>query len=236
LKKEFRLIFANNGLEGFNKASEVIPDLVISDVMMPVKDGFELCEMLKQNQKTSHIPIILLTALADSKNKKKGLYISADDYLIKPFDIEELKIRVKNLIEVRKMLREKISNELNILNPESKINGNENEFLKKVINITDERLSDQKFGVNELAKDIGWSRETLYRKLKALTGQTAEKFIYKRRIQHAALMLKDSDLTITEIAQNFGFSSPSHFAKHFRKYYNISPRNYRKENSNMNSN
>ncbi len=232
LNKNFHILIAHNGEEGLDKALRVLPDLIISDVRMPKMDGFELCKRLKTDEKTSHIPIILLTALAGPENKIEGLEIRADDYLTKPFDIKELEIRSKNLIEIRKQLRERYSGDITNQIHDIIINRYDKQFLEKAIKIIDDHLSEQQFKVTDLANEIGWSRETVYRKIKALTDMTAEKFLYDRRIRRAEYLLRESDYTSTEIAMETGYSNPSHFAKHFKERFGQSPREYRYRTTN----
>lgn len=231
LSREYRVIEAKNGKEGWEMALQTLPELVISDVMMPEMDGFELCRNLKTDEKTSHIPVILLTALASPESKLEGLDTRADDYIIKPFNAGELLARTRNLIELRKQLRERYRREITMQPGDIAFTRRDEAFLKKTFAIIEEHMGDQGFGVETLARELGWARETVYRKIKALTDLTAEKFIYDRRLRRAEQLLRESDYTITEIALETGFSSPGHLAKQFRERYAMSPKDYRKRHT-----
>lgn len=232
LNPTYRIMEAENGKEGFEKAIQTLPDMVISDVMMPEMDGFELCRKLKTDEKTSHIPVILLTALASPESKLEGLDTRADDYIIKPFNAEELLARTRNLIELRRQLRERYSREITLQPKDIAITRRDEEFLNKTISIIEEHLADKDFHVESLAEAIGWARETVYRKIKALTDLTVEKFIYDRRLRRAEQLLRESDYTVTEITYETGFSSPGHLARQFRERYGMSPKGYREQYAN----
>ncbi len=225
----YTVLEARDGAEGIEKAKETIPDLIISDVMMPKMDGYEVCSKLKQDEKTSHVPIILLTAKASKEDKIGGLETGADDYLIKPFDSAELLVRVKNLIESRKKLREKFGKELVTLKPaEVAVTSVDQVFLTKVIEAIEKQMGDEQFGVNELANAIGLSSKQLQRKLKGLANTTASDFIRSFRLQRAKeLLLKDST-TIAEVAYSVGFSSPAYFTKCFSEQFGMTPSEMRK--------
>ena len=169
----YQVTEARDGAEGIEKALEIIPDLIISDVMMPKKDGYEVCRTLKLDEKTSHIPIILLTAKAASENKIEGLEIGADDYLIKPFEPKELLARVKNLIDLRRKLRERFSASVPLKPGEIAVSSIDDVFLKKVAAVVERRMGDENFSVEELGQEVGMSRSQLHRKLTALTNQSA---------------------------------------------------------------
>jgi signal transduction histidine kinase/DNA-binding NarL/FixJ family response regulator len=226
----YSVLEAKDGAEGVDKAKETIPDLIISDVMMPKMDGYEVCSRLKQDEKTSHVPIILLTAKAAREDKIGGLETGADDYLIKPFDSAELLVRVKNLIESRQKLREKFGKELVSLRPgEVKVGPSEQPFITKVVNVMQKNIGDEKFGVEELAYAVGLSSKQLQRKLKGLADTTANDFIRSFRLHRAMdLLVSDSSSNISEIAYSVGFSSPAYFTKCFQEQFGTTPSEARK--------
>lgn len=214
---------AVNGVDGFEKAIKLYPDLVISDVMMPLKDGIEFCKNIKSNWETSHIPVILLTAKASNEEKLEGLEAGADDYLTKPFDSKELFIRIRNLIEQRKLLREKFSKEIKISAENITSNSLDNEFLNKAFVVTEKNLSNPSFNSETFAKEMYLSRSQLHRKLHAVTGLSTGEFLRTFRLKHAAQMLLEKRYSISEIAFKVGFNSPSYFTKAFRKQFNYLP-------------
>ncbi len=225
----YTVVEAHDGAEGVEKAKETIPDLIISDVMMPKMDGYEVCSRLKQDEKTSHVPIILLTAKAAKEDKIGGLETGADDYLIKPFDSAELLVRVKNLIETRRKLREKFGKELVSLKPsEVAVTSVDQVFLKKVMDAIESKIGDEEFGVTELADTIGLSSKQLQRKLKGLANTTANDFIRSFRLQRAKELLQKDSTTIAEIAYSVGFSSPAYFTKCFQEQFGQTPSEVRK--------
>ena len=227
LTDDYNIFSVENGQKGYDQAKISIPDLVISDLMMPVMDGMEMCHLLKENEKTSHIPIIMLTAKADRESKLEGLQNGADDYMIKPFDAEELKARVKNLIDQRNRLIEKFRKEwlsetkkeapLEIADP----------FLNKLMALIEKHYSDYDFSVNEMAKKMNMSRAQFYRKTRALTGETPNELLRFYRIKKAAAMIRSGESNITGIIYEVGFKNTSHFAGSFKKYYGQNPSEYK---------
>lgn len=228
-EKEFTILEAQNGEEGCLKAIEFIPDIIISDVMMPKISGFELTKTLKQDERTSHVPIVLLTAKSDDLNTYKGLEIGADDYVVKPFKTNLLKTRVKNLIRSRQKLQERYSQEI-ILKPKDIAISNTDElFLGKLQDIIDSNLTESSFNVQEFCNALGLSRMQLHRKLKSLTGLSATEFIRSQRLKLAAEMLKKSDVNISQIGYTVGFNDHSYFTKCFKEHYGCSPSDYLKK-------
>jgi DNA-binding response OmpR family regulator/nitrogen-specific signal transduction histidine kinase len=223
LSDVYNVYCAKDGEEGIIAGLEMIPDLIISDVMMPKKDGLEVCKTLKENEKTSHIPIILLTAKSDSKDKITGLSSEADDYITKPFVPGELLVRVKNLIESRRRLVEKYK--INgILKPKDvTTNSIDEKFLDRLIELVELNISDEKFGVEQLGREIGMSRSQLHRKLTALIDQGPNQFIRSFRLQRAHDLLKQNAATASEISYQVGFSSPSYFTKCFHEQFGYTP-------------
>jgi signal transduction histidine kinase/ligand-binding sensor domain-containing protein/DNA-binding response OmpR family regulator len=215
LEQSYHLILANNGKEGIQKAQEHIPDLIISDVMMPLKTGFELCQTLKNEELTSHIPIILLTAKADEKARIQGLGTGADAYLVKPFNQEELSVRLQQMIKLRKRLQERYQTALPFdLNIHS-ANHTEDRFMRKVQVLLETHLSNEQFNVTLLIRELGMSRSQLFRKFKALTGQSVTQYMRTYRMQRALELLKNSALSVSEVAYRVGFKDPAYFSRVF---------------------
>ena len=228
LEETYQVLGANNGLKGLEKAVNFIPDLIVSDVMMPEMDGFVLSKKIKSNEHTSHIPLILLTAKAGKEDKMIGLETGADDFITKPFDHDELLVRIKNLIVQRKKLTEHI---LKNISPDNQLSTSgvssmEQKFLKKAINAVANYISDSEFSVELFAKELSMSRVQLHRKLTALVGQSARDFIRTIRLKKAAQLLKKNSGTVSEIAYDVGFSNPSHFSKCFREQFGKLPSEY----------
>lgn len=227
LSDRYRVTEAGSGAEGVELALEGIPDLVISDVMMPGMDGMELCNRLKADERTSHIPVILLTARATSRDRIEGLEQGADDYISKPFDMNELKVRVRNLLIQREKLKEKYAGMVGLDWSHVAVTTLEEKFLKKVFAVITGHMHDSDFNVRELQENMAMSRVNLFRKLKALTGETPSGLIRSLRLKTAALMLEKGSGNITHIALETGFSSSSIFASAFKKEYGLTPREYR---------
>ena len=219
----YQVTEARDGTEGIEKAWEVIPDLIISDVMMPKKDGYEVCRTLKLDERTSHIPIILLTARAASDDKIEGLETGADDYLIKPFEPKELLARIKNLIDLRQKLRERFKLTVPVKPGEVAVASMDEVFLSKVISAVEHHIGDELFSTEELAAEVAMSRMQLHRKLSALTNQSAGEFIRSLRLHRAMELLQKDVGTVSEIAYMVGFSDPSYFSKCFHKQFGKVP-------------
>ena len=228
LKSHYNVLLAENAETGLELAQNNLPDLIISDVMMPGMDGFEFCSKIKTDWKTSHIPVILLTAKATKENKIEGLETGADDYLTKPFDFSELFVRIKNLITQRKQLRDKFGKEI-VIRPESlSENSLDKEFIQKIINVVQKNLHNENFNSELLAKELFVSRSQLTRKLNAITNQGPGEFIRIYKLKRAAQMIKENKLSITQIAYEVGFGSPAQFTRAFQKYFNCLPSDFNK--------
>jgi DNA-binding response OmpR family regulator len=232
---EYHIIEAVDGLDGFKKSTEHVPDIIISDVMMPKMDGNEFCRKVKTDERTSHIPVILLTARASSESKIEGLETGADDFITKPFDGEELQVRVKNLIEQRKRIRKLLEGKIQTSHSaihidfaDSGITSMDEKFIKKAIELLKEYHTDPQFNISEFGLNIGLSIAQLNRKIKALTGQSTGEFIRTFRLTRAAELIKKKSATITEIAYDVGFSSPSYFSECFKSYFGKLPSEYTK--------
>jgi signal transduction histidine kinase/ligand-binding sensor domain-containing protein/DNA-binding NarL/FixJ family response regulator len=227
LDTRYRILEAEDGREGLQRAMDHIPDLVISDIMMPDMDGVEMCEQLKMDHRTSHIPLIMLTAKADKPTKMESYEKGADDYIIKPFDAEELQSRVKNLIEQRKRLRERYRKEF--LTEPVKADGlpeQTDNFLSKVLNLVQSNLSDSGYNVEQLCHDVGLSQSQLYRKLMALTDHSPVEFIRNIRLKAAAEMFQNGATNVSTVLYSTGFNTPSHFSHYFRELYGVNPSDY----------
>jgi signal transduction histidine kinase/DNA-binding response OmpR family regulator len=231
LAGQYSVHAARNGLAGIEQAIELVPDLIISDVMMPGKNGYEVCETLKQDQRTSHIPIILLTAKATQQDKVAGLRFGADAYLNKPFDQEELLLRIENLLRIRQQMQQRYARlnerpdageELPAATPA------EEAFFEKLHQLIHAHLSDAEFGVPQLAAAAHLSQMQLYRKLKALTGQTPSRFIRSYRLLQGLELLKQGQLTVSEVAYEVGFTDPSYFSRAFQEEFKNNPSYYLK--------
>lgn len=225
LEEDYIIEIANDGVQGYEKAVGLIPDIIICDIMMPQKDGITLTYELKNEEKTSHIPIILLTAKAEFQDKMEGLESGADAYLTKPFKPKELFIRLEKLIELRKNLQKKYRQFVPI--ETEKLEGKESTFIQKINSIIEHCLNNQNFGVEELAKGVFMSRMQLHRKLKALSDLSASHYIRNYRLYKAKPLLKDLERSISEIAFDVGFNDPNYFSKCFHKEFGMTPREYR---------
>lgn len=224
LSETYQVMEAGNGKQGLEMAIEITPDLVVSDIMMPEMDGREFCRLVKSNEKTSHIPVVLLTAKADQADKLEGLSLGADDYLIKPFDTRELQVRVANLIEQRRHLQERYRRSLHAFAPaEVELESIDSAFLQKVREAVETNLEDETFSVVELGAAVNMSRSQLHRKLKALTGYAPNEVIRNMRLERARAMLEKRTGNASEVAYMTGFNSPAYFAKCFKDYFGISP-------------
>lgn len=223
---EYDIKEASNGGIGYEMATELIPDLIISDVMMPEMDGISLCSKLKKDISTCHIPIILLTARTSLIFKKDGLETGADDYINKPFTPSILQLKVRNIMESRKKLHEYFIRNYRVNPKEVIINSKDDEFLEKAINCVEKNLSDSNFNVTTFINEIGMSRSVLFRKIKSLTGLSTTGFIRTIRIKRAAQILVQRQLSISETAYEVGFGDLKYFRTCFRKQFNCSPSQY----------
>ena len=229
LDKDYRCIEAVNGEDGLKQARNRIPDLIISDIMMPKMDGVEFCKRIKTDVRTSHIPVILLTAKADIESKLEGLETGADDYLTKPFEAQELQIRIKNLLSQKQRLREYFEKELRIKPSKLAVNALDQQFLKQVIDVIEEYMSDVDFAVEKLAQATAMSSRTLNRKLQALTGHSSTQFLRSLRLKRAAQLLSWRSDSITQVAYQVGYNNPSYFSECFRRQFGLSPSEYVKQ-------
>lgn len=225
-KSNYRIVQANDGKEGIQRAFKYIPDLIICDVMMPEMNGVEATAHLKGDIRTSHIPIIMLTARTSMDHQLEGIEVGADSYITKPFNIRHLETSVRKLIESRKKLRERFSNDISINPADLKINSIDEIFLQKAIDLTYKHLDDENFSIEQFGSEIFLSRSQLHRKLTALTNQTPSEFVRTIRLKRAAQLLLANKLSIADIAYQTGFNSPAYFTKCFKSYFGMVPSEY----------
>ena len=226
LSDDYNLIEAENGEEGFEVAKKHLPDVVISDVMMPKTDGFDLCQLIKTNVATNHIPVILLTVYALDEQKQVGFESGADAYIAKPFNIKLLKTRVRKLIENRKKIRESFSNFLLNETKQETLGKVEQQFITDFTHYVENSIANPEMNIDEIADALGLSRSNLYRKIKSLTDYSPNELIRTIRVKYAKQLLNSKAKSISEVAYEVGFSSPSYFAKCFKDFYNESPTEY----------
>lgn len=239
LQDQYQLEFAYNGQAGIDKAIEHIPDIIISDVMMPGKDGFEVCQFLKNDERTSHIPIILLTAKADIESRLTGLSQGADAYLAKPFYQQELIINLQNLLELRQKLQKKYLGQTLVQSSELQVDSSippglsekETAFLQKLHDFIDEYIDDPDFGVPHLARKMNLSQSQLYRKIKALTDKSTASYIRSFRLYRSQAFLLEKNLSISEIAYAVGFSSLQYFSDAFLEEFGLRPSEFDSSNT-----
>jgi signal transduction histidine kinase/ligand-binding sensor domain-containing protein/DNA-binding response OmpR family regulator len=225
-RSEYRIVETENGKEAYEKAIKYIPDIIISDLLMPMMNGDAFCKKIKKDERTSHIPFILLTAVTSKESEKESLKAGADDYITKPFDVNILKLKVDNLLSLRDALRDKYKNDflmqpspVTLISPDEK-------FLKKAVDIIEQNISDEDYDIETFASDVGVSRMQLYRKLEALTNMTVKEFIRNIRIKRAAQLLEQNKANVSEIIYLVGFRDLAYFRKCFRDQYGTSPSEY----------
>jgi len=223
LKSDYRVLGAENGKDGFSMAKKYSPDIIISDVMMPVMDGIELCSRLKKEIQTSHIPVILLTAKNMMEDWIEGLETGADDYIPKPFNLQVLQVRMANLIDGRRRLKKMFSNPQDALLDELTSNPIDEEFMLKVYAILEKSYQNPEFSASRFASEMFVSRSLLYKKIKAITDLNITDFINSFKLKKAVELIQENKLPITDIAFNVGFNDPKYFSRIFRKFYGMSP-------------
>jgi signal transduction histidine kinase/ligand-binding sensor domain-containing protein/DNA-binding response OmpR family regulator len=226
LKEHFTIIEAKDGREGWQKALAHMPDLIVSDLMMPEVNGIDFCKKIKADSRTSHIPFVLLTAHASEDKKLDGLNIGANDYITKPFSFDILLSRIKNLITQRELLQKLFEKKISVQTSEDKIVSLDDKLVQNAIKVVEENLSNADFSVEMMSRELGVSRVHLYKKLLAITGQSPVEFIRRIRLQHAAQFLQKSQLTVAEVAYKVGFNNRKYFTKYFKDEYKILPSQY----------
>ncbi|WP_343328680.1 hybrid sensor histidine kinase/response regulator transcription factor [Polaribacter staleyi] len=228
LSKNYNILEAEHGREALSISLKMIPDIVITDVLMPEMDGVELCHKIKTNIRTSHIPVIMLTALNSVEHKIKGLESGADAYLPKPFKMKLLCVRVGKLIESRDLMRKRFQTEKELTPEKVTLNSTDEAFLRKIMDFMEINMAKETYWVDELAFDMNTSRSTFFRKLKKLTGQSPNDFMRLIRLKRAMQLLEQNELPISQVSYMVGFSDPGYFGKCFRKVYGNSPSKFLK--------
>jgi ligand-binding sensor domain-containing protein/signal transduction histidine kinase/DNA-binding response OmpR family regulator len=226
LNSEYEILDAENGEIALKIATEKIPDIIISDVMMPVMDGFEFCRRIKTDERTSHIPVILLTARSSEIHELDGLKTGADVYLTKPFSMKKLQLTLSNLLMLQENMRKKFSQQLKLEPLNIIIESSDEEFLNKVLELLEKNITNTDFNVNQFASEIGMSTPVFYKKIKALTGLTVNNFVKSFRLKRAAQLLEQNAGTVYEISYLVGFNDAKYFSKEFRKQFGQSPTEY----------
>ena len=232
LKEEYNVIVAENGVKGLNKALKYVPDLIVSDVIMPEMVGTELCSKIKENIKTSHIPVILLTSRSSLVYKIEGLESGADDYISKPFNLVEFKLKIKNLLDSAQRLKSKFSREDNFAPSEITFSSLDEQLLKKAFKIVEENIANEQFDIQFFCSELGVSRTMLFTKVKAWTNFTPNEFIHEIRMKRAAHFLEQNKMNISQISYKVGFNNPKYFSKCFQKKYGETPSQYMNKFSN----
>lgn len=229
LSEQFNVLEAENGQKALEVLKNTEVDLIVTDVMMPIMDGIKLCKSVKQNLRTCHIPVYMLSAKSDVKYQLKGLQVGADDYIPKPFSIEVLKAKILNALRMRYRIFERYSNTVEI-EPE-KITGNsmDEDFLRKAIAVVEKNMDNVEFSTEQFAREMNMSRSGLHLKLKSITGKSAIDFIHKIRFNRACQLLREGEHTVAEISFMVGYNTPSYFATRFKKYMGCLPTEYGKK-------
>jgi YesN/AraC family two-component response regulator len=226
----YHIQVAHNGREALELLTEDHGiDLVISDIIMPVMDGLTFCREIKNNIDTSHIPVLLLTAKHGEESVLEGLKCGADDYIYKPFNEEILKVKIKNVLAFRENLKLNYLNQLKIEPSNITTTSRDKDFIEKAIKVVEESISDSEFDIKTFASNMAVSPSTMLRKMKAITGESSDKFIRTLRLKRAAQLLQSSQLLVTEICYEVGFSSQKHFSATFKKQFGLSPSEYKKQ-------
>lgn len=226
LKETFNILEATNGKDGWQKALALHPDLVVSDINMPEMNGTELCQKIKNDARTSHIPFILLTALSEESEQVKGLETGANDYITKPFNFEILTSKIKNLLILQDTFKKTYTKHLQIKLPEIEIESHDEKFISNVLAYVDENILNQNLSVEELSKQMNMSRVSLYKKILQLTGKSPVEFIRSFRLQKAAQLFEKSQLNIAEVSYEVGFNTPNYFSKSFKAEFKMLPSEY----------
>ena len=226
LRLGYRIAEARNGKEAWTQALATLPDLIVSDIMMPEMNGIEFCRKVKQDTRTSHIPVILLTARTAEEQKMEGFETGADDYITKPFNFEILQSRIRNLIHQRELFQKDFHKQIEVKASSVNIVSLDEKLIQRAIKCVEQNISDTGFSVEGLSHELGMSRVHLYKKLLALTGKSPIEFIRVIRLQQAAQLLEKSQLTVSEVAYRVGFNNPKYFTKYFKEEYKVLPSAY----------
>ncbi|MEN8157882.1 MAG: two-component regulator propeller domain-containing protein [Bacteroidota bacterium] len=224
----YNVFLAGNGEEGLLVSKQDMPDLIVSDYMMPEMDGLEFCQAIKNDALTSHIPFVLLTAKSGTESQISGLELGADDYITKPFNMDVLKLKLRNILESTKQLAEKFSSESDYIPENIEITQINKGFLEKLVKLVEDNIDNGELSGDLLARELGMSKGYLYKKLRSLTGLTVNLFIRSIRLKLAARLLNQGDYNITEVAYSVGFTNPKYFSTCFREMFKVTPREYQK--------
>ncbi len=226
LKTFYRIVEASNGKEGWQKVLSAHPELVVSDISMPYVSGIDLCKKIKQDKRTSHLPVLLLTALTGEENQLLGLETGANDYMTKPFSFEILNIKIRNLLILNERFKNTYSRQIKLLQPEHEFESGQEKLLSKVIQYIESNLTNPQLSVEDLSRNVGMSRGSLYTKILQLTGETPVEFIRSVKLDKAAVLLEKSDMNIAQVSYAVGFSTPNYFARTFKTRFNMLPSDY----------
>ncbi|RTE52792.1 hybrid sensor histidine kinase/response regulator [Arenibacter aquaticus] len=223
LRNQYKVLLAKNGNEGLQLAKEALPDIIITDVIMPEMDGFEFCKNIKEDLRTSHIPLLMLTAKARIDDRMEGIGLGADAYMVKPFDLRLLRLRLSQLVTSRQLIFNKYFSVISEVPINKNTTSLDKDFIEKVLNFINKNIDDPDLSVEALASHLNLSRSQFYRKIKALTNQTANEFLRNIRIERAKQIIEMGNTNISEVCYKVGFSSPSYFTKCFKAHFGILP-------------
>ena len=226
LKAHYRVEEATNGKEGWEKVKQLYPDLVVSDIMMPLMDGVELARKIKTETLTAHIPVILLTAMGSEEKQLEGLKVGVNDYITKPFTFEILASRIRNLLTQQKLLQKRFQKQIEVNPAEVTITSVDEKFLQQALEVVEKNMDNPDFSVEDFSSEMHMDRSTLYRKILSLTGKTSNEFIRSIRLKRAAQLLEKSGKSVAEVAYEVGFNKPSNFAKFFKEEFKVTPSQY----------
>ncbi|WP_226789023.1 hybrid sensor histidine kinase/response regulator transcription factor [Polaribacter porphyrae] len=232
---DYKIYEAENGQEGLEIAKKIIPNIIVTDLMMPIMDGLQLCEKLKTTKTTSHIPVLILTAKLSQESELEGLQHGADDYIRKPFDVELLHLKLKNILQKREQMRIRFNQEITLQPKEVTVTSSDEKFLQQAIEIVEKHMMNTDFSVEMLVKEMGHSRSNLYLKFKEITGLSSSEFIRNIRLKRAVQLFESSDLSVKEIMYMTGFNTASYFAKCFKKQFGLKPSDYVRKSKNNKS-
>jgi DNA-binding response OmpR family regulator len=223
LRSKYKVIEATNGKEGWQKTLFNHPQLIVSDISMPEMDGIELVKKIKSDKRTSHIPVILLTAMTGQEQQIKGLETGANDYITKPFNFEVLNAKIKNLLHLKNTMQSTYSRQIKLMAAEPVVESADEKLLTEIVSYLENNLTNPQLSVENLSKQVRMSRSTLYAKLLELTGQTPVEYIRSFRLDKAAVLMEKSTMTISEISYEVGFTTSNYFAKSFKSKFNMLP-------------
>jgi YesN/AraC family two-component response regulator len=227
LRNNYKVLEAVNGKEGWHKALASHPQLIVSDINMPEMDGITLVKKLKADKRTSHIPVILLTAVTAEEQQLKGLETGANDYITKPFNFEVLNAKIKSLLELKSTMQSTYTKQIKLVTPEISMESADEKLLQEIVSYLEKNITNPQLSVEGLSKQVNMSRSTLYTRLLQLTGETPVEYIRSFRLDKAATLLEKSNMTIAEVAYQVGFTTPNYFARSFKSKFNMLPSEYK---------